>query len=98
MVAPGLPDVQWFYSGIDCDFHKPICRNDTIRASAEYVDAQPLSGKTVANMIVQTGEVLYHNQAGELVTRVLSHTFRVARQSAEGAALCAARQACLQRR
>ena len=84
VVAPGLPDVQWFYSGIDCDFHKPIRRNDTIRATAEYVDAQPLSGKTVANMIVQTGEVLYHNQAGELVTRVLSHTFRVARQSAEG--------------
>jgi acyl dehydratase len=84
VVAPGLPDVQWFYSGIDAEFHQPILRNDEVTASAEYVDAQPLSGKTVANMLVQTGDVRYHDQRGALLTRVLSHTFRVARQSAEG--------------
>lgn len=84
VVAPGLPDVQWFYSGIDAEFYKPIRRNDVIKASAEYVDAQAVSGKTVSNMLVQTGDVRYTNQAGELVTKVLSHTFRVARQGAEG--------------
>lgn len=84
VVAPGLPDVQWYYSGIDAEFHRPVRRNDAVTASAEYVDAQPLSGKTVANMLVQTGDVRYHDQDGQLLTRVLSHTFRVARQGAEG--------------
>ncbi|MBC7704556.1 MAG: MaoC family dehydratase N-terminal domain-containing protein [Rhodoferax sp.] len=84
VVAPGLPDVQWYYSGIDAVFHHPIKRNDTITASAEYIDAQPLSGKTVANMIVQTGDVRYTDQDGRLMTQVLSHCFRVARASAKG--------------
>ena len=84
VVAPGLPDVQWYYSGIDAEFYHPIKRNDTVTASAEYVSAEPLSGKTVSNMIVQTGDVRYHDQDGRLVTKVLSHTFRVARSSAKG--------------
>lgn len=84
VVAPGLPDVQWYYSGIDAEFYHPIRRNDTVTASAEYVDVQPLSGKTVSNMLVQTGDVRYHDQDGKLLTKVLSHCFRVARQSAKG--------------
>lgn len=84
VVAPGLPDVQWFYSGIDAEFFKPIRRNDAIVAKAEYVNAQAVSGKTVSNMLVQTGDVRYVNQEGEVVTRVQSHTFRVGRSSAEG--------------
>ena len=84
VVAPGLPDVQWYYSGIDAEFYHPIKRNDTVTASAEYVSAEPLSGKTVSNMIVQTGDVRYHDQDGRLVTKVLSHCFRVARSSAKG--------------
>ena len=84
VVAPGLPDVQWFYSGIDAVFHHAIKRNDTITASAEYVDVQPVSGKTVSNMLVQTGDVRYHDQDGRLMTQVLSHCFRVARSAAKG--------------
>lgn len=84
VVAPGLPDVQWYYSGIDAEFYHPIKRNDTITASAEYVAAEPLSGKTVSNMIVQTGDVRYTDQDGRLMTKVLSHCFRVARSSAKG--------------
>jgi len=84
VVAPGLPDVQWYYSGIDAKFHHPIRRDDPITASAEYIDAQPLSGKTVANMLVQTGDVRYHHADGRLMTEVLSHCFRVARASAKG--------------
>lgn len=84
VVAPGLPDIQWYYSGIDAEFYQPMRRGDEIKASAEYVDAKPASGKRVKNMVVQTGDVRYHNQKGELVTKVLSHTFRVARQGAAG--------------
>lgn len=84
VVAPGLPDVQWYYSGIDAEFNLPIRRNDEITAVAEYVDARAVSGKRVKNMLLQTGDVRYINQRGEVATRTLSHTFRVARQSAEG--------------
>ena len=82
VVAPGLEDIQWYYSGIDAEFIAPIRRNDEITASAEYVDVKPLAGKRVKNMLVQTGEVRYTNQAGQLCTRVLSHTYRVARSGA----------------
>ncbi len=84
VVAPGLPDIQWYYSGIDAEFHAPMRRNDAFDVQAEYIDAKPLSGKRVKNMIVQTGEVRYRNQRGEELTRVLSHCFRVARQGADG--------------
>lgn len=83
VVAPGLEDIQWYYAGIDAEFHQPIRRNDEITATAQYVDAKAISGKQVKNMIVQTGDVRYTNQKGELVTRVLSHTFRVARLGAK---------------
>lgn len=83
VVAPGLEDIQWYYSGIDAEFYEPIRRNDEITASADYVDARPVSGKQVKNMLIQTGDVRYTNQKGELVTKVLSHTFRVARLGAE---------------
>ena len=82
VVAPGLPDIQWIYSGADCEFHEPIRRNDSFRVEADYVDARALSGKRVANMLVQTGDVRYFNQHGRLATRVQSHCFRIARQGA----------------
>lgn len=82
VVAPGLEEIQWYYSGIDAEFLRPIHRNDEIKATAEYVDARKIEGKRVKNMLVQTGDVRYTNQNGELCTRVLSHTFRVARLGA----------------
>lgn len=82
VVAPGLEDIQWYYSGIDAEFPKPMFRNDEITATAEYVDAKKIEGRRVRNMLIQTGDVRYHNQDGELCTRVLSHTFRVARSGA----------------
>ena len=84
VVSPGLEDIQWYYSGIDAEFQLPIRRNDEITASAEYVAAEPLKARRSGSMLVQTGDVRYTNQKGELVTRVLSHTFRVARSGASG--------------
>jgi acyl dehydratase len=84
VVAPGLPDIQWYYSGFDAEFHEPIRCNDEITAHAEYVDVKEIAGKTVARMLVQTGEVTYTNQHGRVATKVLSHCYRVARLSALG--------------
>ena len=84
VISPGLPDIQWIYSGADWFFDEPVRRNDEITAAGEYVGVKELAGKRVARMLVQTGEVTYKNQTGQRVARALSHTFRIARSGAEG--------------
>jgi acyl dehydratase len=84
VVAPGLPDIQWYYSGIDAEFHEPMRRNTEFDVTAEYVDAREVAGRRVRRMLVQTGDVRYHDMRGQLLTRVLSHCFRVPRLGAEG--------------
>jgi acyl dehydratase len=84
VVAPGLPDIQWFYSGTDWTFVRPVRRNEEIVVRARLADAREISGKTVERMILQTGEVIYSTLSGEEVGRCLSHCYRVPRMSAEG--------------
>lgn len=84
VVAPGLPDIQWYYSGIDAEFHAPMRRDTRFDVRAEYVDARHVSGKRVKKMLVQTGRVEYFDEYGQRLTTVLSHCFRVARLGAEG--------------
>ncbi len=84
VVAPGLPDIQWYYSGIDAEFFQPMRRSDEFQVHADYVDVRQLAGRQVQRMLVQTGRVDYRNQHGDLQTRVLSHCFRVPRVGAEG--------------
>jgi acyl dehydratase len=85
VVAPGLPDIQWYYSGIDAEFHEPMRRNTEFDVTAEYVDAREVAGRRVRRMLLQTGDVRYYDTgSGQLLTRVLSHCFRVPRLGAEG--------------
>ncbi len=84
VVAPGLPDIQWFYAGADWTFNRPVRRGDEITAKAAYVDAKEVSGERVSRMILQTGDVRYFDKGGGEVGRTLSHCFRVPRQSAHG--------------
>ncbi len=83
-IAPGLPDIQWVYSGTDWVFDEPIRRNDEITAAAEYTSVTEVAGKRVARMLVQTGEVVYRNQRGERVAKAVAHTFRIPRANADG--------------
>jgi len=84
VVAPGLPDIQWYYSGTDWNFVRPVRRDEEIVARARLADVQMISGKTVPRMILQTGEVVYSTPSGEEVGRCLSHCYRVPRLGAEG--------------
>jgi acyl dehydratase len=84
VVAPGLPDIHWFYSGADWIFDRPLRVGEPVTARAKLVEAKQVSGKMVPKMIVQTGEVVYTGANEERVGRVLSHCFRVPRPSAEG--------------
>jgi acyl dehydratase len=84
VVGPGLPDVQWFYSGADWTFYRPVREGEEVLVRAILADAFEVSGKTVKRMIVQTGEVTYSTEGGELLDKVLSHVFRVPRSAAAG--------------
>lgn len=84
VVAPGLPDVQWFYAGSDWTFHQPAKRGDEFTVKAEYTDARRVGGERVKRMLLQTGTVDYYNQSGEKLATVRSHCFRVPRPGAEG--------------
>jgi acyl dehydratase len=84
VIAPGLPDIQWFYAGADWFFDRPVRRNEEITATGAYMGAQQVGGGRVKSMLMQTGEVIYSAGNGERVGRTLSHCFRVPRQQAEG--------------
>lgn len=84
VIAPGLPDIQWFYAGADWTFDRPAERGDAITVSGEYVGVREVGGGKVKNLLIQTGDLKYVDQHGKRVAQVFSHTFRAARQSAEG--------------
>lgn len=93
VVAPGLPDIQWVYSGTDWTFDQVVRRNDEITAKGEYIAVKEVVGSRVPRMLVQTGKVTYTNQRGERVGTALSHTFRMARAGAENGMKLGARPA-----
>ena len=84
VVAPGLPDIQWFYAGADWTFDRPVRRDDRFTVEATYAAVREVGGENVSKMLMQTGDVAYLDQQGKRVGRVLSHTFRVPRASAGG--------------
>ena len=92
VVAPKLRGIQWLYGGTDWEWHRPIHHRDRITVRARLMDAVEKRGANVASFIIQTGEVLYTNQRGELTARALSQTARTPRTRAEGGLKYAARE------
>jgi len=84
IVAPGLPGIQWIFAGSRFENFLPIRAGDTITARARLIDVQVKEGKNVARYVNQVGEVLYHNQNGELVTRYEGDIYRIPRKHSGG--------------
>ncbi len=84
VVAPGLPEVQWFYAGSDWTFFKSARRGDEFTVDAQYTEARRASGDQVGRMVLQTGTVNYIDQTGETQATVKSHCFRVPRAGVGG--------------
>jgi acyl dehydratase len=79
IVAPGLPGIQWIYGATRWEHFKPVKAGDTITAKARVIDVKEKQGKHAPRFIIQTGEVLYKNQNGELVARAEADILRVPR-------------------
>lgn len=84
VVAPKLRGIQWLYGGTDWEWYKPIRHRDSFSVRAHLIDAVEKQGGKAKSFIIQTGEVLYTNQHGELVCRAIGSTARTPRAQAEG--------------
>jgi len=83
VVAPKLRGIQWLYGGTDWEWYRPIRHRDSFTVQARLLDAVEKRGSKAKAFIIQTGEVLYTNQHGELVCRALGHTARTPRAKAK---------------
>jgi acyl dehydratase len=81
IVAPGLRGVQWIYGGTRWEHHLPVRVGDRITARARLTKVAEKTGARARRLVVQTGEVLYHNQRGELVSRAEADVMRIPRKS-----------------
>ena len=84
VVAPKLRGIQWLYGGTEWEWYKPIHHRDSFTVRAHLLDAVEKQGGKAKSFIIQTGEVLYTNQHGELVCRAIGSTARTPRAKAEG--------------
>ncbi len=84
VVAPKLRGIQWLYGGTEWEWFEPIRHRDSFTVRARLLDAVEKRGSKARAFIIQTGEVLYTNQHGQLVCRALGNTARTPRAKAEG--------------
>jgi len=83
VVAPKLRGIQWLYGGTDWEWYRPIRHRDSFTVRAQLLDAVEKRGSKAKAFIIQTGEVLYTNQRGQLVCRAMGHTARTPRAKAK---------------
>ncbi len=83
VVAPKLRGIQWLYGGTDWEWFEPLRQRDSFTVRARLLDAVEKRGSKASAFIIQTGEVLYTNQRGQLVCRALGHTARTPRAKAK---------------
>ena len=81
-IAPGLPGIHALYAGTDWEFLRPVLLGDRITATARLVDVESKDGEFCGPMALQTGEVTYSNQEGEVVAKATSYVMRAPRDAA----------------
>ncbi len=85
IVAPGLPGIQWIFAGGRWEHFVPIFVGDLISARARLIDVQLKEGRSAPRFVKQTGEVIFENQAGVVVSRYEGDILRIPRaRSGEG--------------
>ena len=80
IIAPGMRGVQWIYGGTRWKNFIPVRVGDRITARARLTGVVRKSGAHARHLVIQTGEVLYYNQRGELVSIAESDVLRVPRR------------------
>ena len=78
----GLSGVHAMWAGADWTWHKPVLRNDTIRAEAYLKDLVEHQTKFAGRSFQQIYHVDFYNQSGDMVAEADSWVFRTDRDEA----------------
>jgi acyl dehydratase len=87
VVAPKLPGVQWIYAGTDWTWFDVVRKGDRFTVDARLISQEVNHGRRFPRWILQTGEVQYRNQRGELIAVALGRCARTPRVSAGDTAM-----------
>ena len=82
LIAPKLPGIQSIYAGTDWQFHRPVLVHDRVTATARLMDVEKKKGEFCGPIALQTGEVVYRNQDGDVVAIATSYVMRTPRDAA----------------
>jgi acyl dehydratase len=80
VVAPGFRGIQWIYGGTRWENFLPIRVHDRITAQARVIAVTEKKGAHASRFFVQTSEIVFVNQRGELVSRAEADVLRVPRR------------------
>ncbi len=84
VIAPGLPGVQWIYSGTRWRFYKIMRAGDVIVQRGRLIGAEEKIMSHGERMILQIGETTCTNQNGDLVARATNYGLRIPRTESGG--------------
>ena len=79
IIAPKLPGVQWIYAGTDFAWFDHIRVNTTFEVEAKLLKQEIKSGRRFARWVLQSGEVRYIDQAGNLIATAIGKVARTQR-------------------
>lgn len=82
VVAPKLPGIHSIYAGATWEWHRPVRAGDRIDATAQLTGVEEKEGEFCGRMVLQTGQVRYTNQNGDLVAEVTPRVLRTPRDAA----------------
>jgi acyl dehydratase len=79
IIAPKLPGVQWIYAGTDFAWFDHIRIDTTFEVEAKLLKQEIKSGRRFARWVLQSGEVRYMDQAGNLIATAIGKVARTQR-------------------
>lgn len=82
IVAPKLPGIHTIYGGVEIEWFRQIRAGDAITSTATLRGVEEKEGDFCGPMVLQTGEVTYVDQEGELVATARPRILRTPRDAA----------------
>jgi len=79
IVAPKLAGVQWIYAGTEWTWYDRIRLNDTFKVDVKLTKQEVKTGRRFGKWALQTGELDYFNQDGQLIASAVGKCARTPR-------------------
>ena len=83
ILYPKLPGIHAIYAGVTWEWFRPIRIGDSFTATAQITGIEENEGGFCGRMVLQTGDIVYRNQYGQIVARATPRVFRTPRNEAK---------------